>query len=127
MGLGRQDFSGKKLSPQEADAVIADLKKYLLDIADRWLIKGRFHTDMGNGTLPMEAIKIFWQNWHGFVAEINNFHGVAYQRHSAVFQAPSGAAKAFRRPCGRRDDASQAARPYSDRPRTGTQLRTQRR
>ena len=31
MGLGRQDFSGKKLSPQEADAVIADLKKYLLD------------------------------------------------------------------------------------------------
>ena len=29
MGLGRQDFSGKKLAPQEADAVIADLKKYL--------------------------------------------------------------------------------------------------
>ena len=86
MGLGRQDFSGKKLSPQEADAVIADLKKYLLDIADRWLIKGRFHTDMGNGTLPMEAIKIFWQNWYGFVAEINNFHGVAYQRHLPFFK-----------------------------------------
>ena len=56
MGLGRQDFFGRKLSPQEADAVIADLKAYLLDIADKWLIKGRFHTDMGNGTLPMEAI-----------------------------------------------------------------------
>jgi hypothetical protein len=39
MGLGRQDFSGRKLSPQEADAVIAGLKKYLLDIADRWLLK----------------------------------------------------------------------------------------
>ena len=25
MGLGRQDFSGKMLAPQEADAVIADL------------------------------------------------------------------------------------------------------
>ena len=61
MGLGRQDFSGKKLAPQEADAVIADLKTYLLGIADKWLIKGRFHTDMGSGTLPMEAIKIFWQ------------------------------------------------------------------
>ena len=48
MGLGRQDFSGKKLSPQEADAVIADLKEYLLGIADRWLFKGRFHTDLGN-------------------------------------------------------------------------------
>ena len=81
MGLGRQDFSGKKLSPQEADAVILDLKKYLMDIADRWLLKGRFHTDMSKGTLPMEAIKVFWQNWYGFVAEINNFHGVAYQRH----------------------------------------------
>ena len=85
MSLGRQDFSGRKLSPQEADAVIADLKKYLADIADRWLLKGRFHTDMGNGTLPMEAIKVFWQNWHGFVAEINNFHGVAYQRHLQFF------------------------------------------
>jgi pyrroloquinoline quinone (PQQ) biosynthesis protein C len=86
MGLGRQDFSGKKLAPQEADAVIADLKKYLLEIADKWLIKGRFHTDMGNGTLPMEAIKIFWQNWYGFVAEINNFHGVAYQRQQPFFK-----------------------------------------
>ena len=34
MGLGRQDFTGKKLSAQEADAVIVDLKKYLLDIAE---------------------------------------------------------------------------------------------
>jgi len=85
-GLGRQDFSGKKLSPAEADAVIADLKSYLMDIADRWLLKGRFHSDMGNGTLPMEAIKVFWQNWHGFVAEINNFHGVAYQRHLPFFK-----------------------------------------
>jgi hypothetical protein len=77
MGLGRQDFSGKRLAPPEADAVVADLKKYLADIAERWLIKGRFHTDMAKGTLPMEAIQVFWQNWYGFVAEINNFHGVA--------------------------------------------------
>ena len=77
MGLGRQDFSGKMLAPQEADAVIADLKKVLMEISDRWLIKGRFHSDMANGILPLEAIRVFWQNWYGFVAEINNFHGVA--------------------------------------------------
>ena len=41
---------------------------------------------MGKGTLPMEAIKVFWQNWYGFVAEINNFHGVAYQRHLPFFK-----------------------------------------
>ena len=86
MGLGRQDFSGKRLAPHEADAVVADLKKYLADIAERWLIKGRFHTDMAKGTLPMEAIQVFWQNWYGFVAEINNFHGVAYQRHLPFFK-----------------------------------------
>jgi hypothetical protein len=34
----------------------------------------------------MEAIKVFWQNWYGFVAEINNFHGVAYQRHVPFFK-----------------------------------------
>ena len=66
--------------------MVADLKKYLADIAERWLIKGRFHTDMANGTLPMEAIQVFWQNWYGFVAEINNFHGVAYQRHLPFFK-----------------------------------------
>ena len=65
MGLGRQDFSGKKLAPLEATAVIADLKACLMDVADRWLMKGRFHSDMGEGTLPMEAIKVFWQNWYG--------------------------------------------------------------
>jgi len=64
MGLGRQDFSGKRLSPQEADAVITDLKSYLMGIADKWIIKGRFHSDMANGTLPMEAIKVFWQFHH---------------------------------------------------------------
>jgi len=86
MGLGRQDFSGKRLAPQEAEAVIADLKRCLAGISDRWLMKGRFHTDVANGSLPMEAIKVFWQNWYGFVAEINNFHGVAYQRHLPFFK-----------------------------------------
>ena len=100
MGLGRQDFSGKRLAPTEADAVVADLKKYLADIAERWLIKGRFHTDMAKGTLPMEAIQVFWQNWYGFVAEINNFHGVAYQRHAAAVH-PGPAAETLCQPCRR--------------------------
>ena len=56
MGLGRQDFSGKRVAPQEADAVIADLKKYLAEISDRWLIKGRFHSDMATGSLPMDWV-----------------------------------------------------------------------
>ena len=35
--LGGKDYSGKRLSPQAADAVIAELKKYLMELADRWL------------------------------------------------------------------------------------------
>ena len=117
MGLGRQDFSGKKLAPQEADQVVADLKKYLADIAERWLIKGRFHSDMADGTLPMEAIKVFWQNWYGFVAEINNFHGVAYQRHLPFFKRHPELQKHFRQPCRRRNDPSQTAGTHSNRAR----------
>src|SRR6266436_1920120 len=79
-------YFGKKLSPREAEAVVAELKQYLRDLTDRWLFKGRFHTELERGTLPMEAIQIFWQNWYGFVAEINNFHGVAYQRHLPFFK-----------------------------------------
>jgi len=93
-----KDYSGKKLSAVEADAVVAELKKYLLDLADRWLFKGRFHTDLSNGTLPVEALKVFWQNWYGFVAEINNFHGVADRKstrlnssHSRKSRMPSSA------------------------------------
>ena len=85
-GANGKDYFGKKLSPQEAEAVVAELKKYLLGLADRWLFKGRFHTELEKGTLPMEAIQVFWQNWYGFVAEINNFHGVAYQRHLPFFK-----------------------------------------
>jgi len=82
----KKDYFGKKLTPKEAEAVVAELKEYLMGLADRWLFKGRFHTDLANGTLPMEAIKLFWQNWYGFVAEINNFHGIAYQRHLPFFK-----------------------------------------
>ena len=46
-----KDYSGKRLLPEEADAVIAEQKKYLMDLADQWLFKGRFNTDMAAGSL----------------------------------------------------------------------------
>ena len=48
-----KDYFGKRLSAQEAEAVVAELKKYLLGLADRWLFKGRFHAELEKGTLPM--------------------------------------------------------------------------
>lgn len=86
MATLEKDYFGRKLNPAESEAVIQALKAVLMDLVERWLFKGRFHTDLGKGTLPMEAIKVFWQNWYGFVAEINNFHGVAYQRQLPFFK-----------------------------------------
>src|SRR3974377_613023 len=90
-----KNYFGKRVSPSEADAIIAHLKTYLLGLAERWIFKGRFHADLLKGTLPMEAIKLFWQNWYGFVAEITNFHGVAYQRHVPFFKPPPELQKHF--------------------------------
>jgi len=86
MATKQKDYFGEKLSPKEAEAVVADLRETMLGLVDRWLIKGRFHRELGQGTLPMEAIRVFWQNWYGFVAEINNLHGCAYQRHLPFFK-----------------------------------------
>ena len=86
MALAKKDYFGKRLTAQESEAVVAELRQVLLNVTDRWLLKGRFHRDLAAGTLPMEAIKVFWQNWYGFVAEINNLHGVAYQRHLPFFK-----------------------------------------
>jgi hypothetical protein len=36
-----KDYSGKRLLPEGADAVIAELKKYLINMADHWLFKVR--------------------------------------------------------------------------------------
>jgi len=82
----KEDYFGKKLTAQESEAVIAELREVLLGLVNRWLFKGRFHRDLAAGTLPMEAIRLFWQNWYGFVAEINNLHGCAYQRHLPFFK-----------------------------------------
>jgi len=86
MAANKKDFFGKQLTPKESEIVVAELRELLLGLVDRWLFKGRFHKDLTQGTLPMEAIRVFWQNWYGFVAEINNLHGCAYQRHLPFFK-----------------------------------------
>lgn len=86
MALAEKNFFGKRLTPEESQAVIAELRGMMLDHVDRWLFKGRFHRGLAQGTLPMEAIRVFWQNWYGFVAEINNLLGCAYQRHLPFFK-----------------------------------------
>jgi pyrroloquinoline quinone (PQQ) biosynthesis protein C len=55
----------------------------------RWMERvsgGRFMTALKAGTLSMDAIRLFWKNWYGFVAEINNFNGIIFQRFGGWFK-----------------------------------------
>ncbi len=82
----KNNYFGKRLNSKEAEAVVGELREMMLGLVDRWILKGRFHSALTQGTLPLEAIRVFWQNWYGFVAEINNLHGCAYQRHLPFFK-----------------------------------------
>ena len=81
-----RDLFGVKMRPEEAKAHVAKLREMMLDRVHRKLLGGRFHRQLEAGTLPLEAIRVFWQNWYSFVAEINNFLGCAYQRHLPFFK-----------------------------------------
>ncbi len=77
---------GTVLTPQEAKAYVNGVKDAMFELADRKVTRGRFMQQLSNGTLPKESLRLFWLNWHGFVAEINNFIQVAYQRHLGFFK-----------------------------------------
>ena len=77
---------GTVLSSSEATAYVNAIKEELFALADRKVTRGRFMQALSSGTLPNQSLRVFWLNWHGFVAEINNFIQVAYQRHLGFFK-----------------------------------------
>ena len=63
---------------------------YTAKVLDRWeqRVNGSaFMQGLRAGTLPLEAIRLFWKNWAFFVFEINNLVASTYQRHIGIFQA----------------------------------------
>ncbi len=78
--------AGERLSPDEAKELIAEMRAELFARCDEKVTNCEFLRDLKAGTLSKEALSLFWLNWHGFVAEINNFIQCAYQRHSGFFK-----------------------------------------
>jgi pyrroloquinoline quinone (PQQ) biosynthesis protein C len=77
---------GDRLPPEQARAVVDEL--YAL-AAQRWeerVSHGRFMQALVAGTLSMDTIRLFWKNWYGFVAEINNLNGIIFQRYGGWFK-----------------------------------------
>lgn len=81
-----RSLAGENMKPAEAKAMVDDLYQKMFQRVEEKVKGGRFMRHLGSGTLAMEAIKIFWLNWHGFVSEINNFIACTYQRHGWFFK-----------------------------------------
>lgn len=77
---------GHKMKPQEARAYVDALYRNMLERWDKKVTQGPFMRDLVAGTLPMEAIRLFWRNWAYYVFEINNLIASSYQRHIGFFK-----------------------------------------
>ena len=84
--LDRRYLPGDKLSVTEANALLDELYAWIDAEFQAHVVGGRFMTELRQGTLPREAIRLFWQNWYYFVSEINNFNGITYQRFLGFFK-----------------------------------------
>ncbi len=78
--------AGRPLSADEARAA-AD---WLTGLArQRWtdlITHGRFMQALAAGTLPLDALRLFWANWYAFVAELNNLTGISFHRYNWWFK-----------------------------------------
>ena len=77
---------GERLERAEAVALLDELYEWTDGVFQEKIVNGRFMSELCAGTLPMDTIRLFWQNWYYFVSEINNFHGITYQRYLGFFK-----------------------------------------
>ncbi len=77
---------GERLTAVEASALLDELYAWTAGVFERQIVQGRFMRDLCRGTLAPEALRLLWKNWYYFVSEINNFHGITYQRFLGFFK-----------------------------------------
>jgi pyrroloquinoline quinone (PQQ) biosynthesis protein C len=86
VSLDHRFAPGEKLSTAEAVALLDALYARTAETFQAHIVAGPFMRDLCAGTLPMDTVRLFWQNWYYFVSEINNFHGITYQRFLGFFK-----------------------------------------
>ena len=77
---------GKRMGRGEAKNLVDRLYRKTLERWDERVSRGAFMQELKKGTLPLEAIQLFWKNWAYFVFEINNIVACTYQRHIGFFK-----------------------------------------
>lgn len=77
---------GKKMSAEEAKKYVDVLYENMHEHWERKINQGNFMNAITTGSLPMEGIRLFWQNWAYYVFEVNNIIASTYQRHIGFFK-----------------------------------------
>lgn len=84
--LERKFQAGERLPAVDAKAYTTALRAEMFDRCEKKLSNCEFMRDLKDGQLSKESLTLFWLNWHGFVAEINNIIQCGYQRHIGFFK-----------------------------------------
>ena len=84
--MGTEIESGKKLAPAVAKAYVDDFYKL---VAKRWkerITDAPFMKKLRNGTLSIEALRLFFKNWGSYTIEINTLEAASYHKHISFFR-----------------------------------------
>jgi len=77
---------GKKLSAQEAKAIVDELYRR---VRDRWEVKVNqtaFMQQLMSGRLPLKVLQTFFRNWGAYTIEINTLTACTYHKNLTFFK-----------------------------------------
>jgi len=77
---------GKKMRELEAKEYVDVLYQNMHERWEQKINQGNFMREIAAGSLPMEGIRLFWQNWSYYVFEVNNIIASTYQKHIGFFK-----------------------------------------
>lgn len=86
LDLNHKFHPGERLNTAQANELLDELYDWTDEFFQKEIAHGPFMTELANGTLSLDTVRLFWANWYVFVSEINNFHGLTYQRFLGFFK-----------------------------------------
>jgi pyrroloquinoline quinone (PQQ) biosynthesis protein C len=73
-------IEGKPMSRQEAKRIVDDLYRKMHERWKEKVTQGLFMKRLQEGSLPMEALRLYYRNWAGFVLTINTLGLAVYYK-----------------------------------------------
>jgi len=76
-----------RMSSNEAKSYV---DRFYQQVAQRWrerVTESPFMQKLSSGTLPREALRLFFKNWGSYTIEINTLEAASYHKHIAFFRS----------------------------------------